>query len=60
MPIQATTAELRDAFRRARILNLRHWTFERAAGTPLVRWALERSAIAHRTTHHHPAQPRLI
>ena len=55
-----TTDELRAAFNRAPILHLRSWTFERACAAPLVLWALNKSALAARQTHHHPAQPRLI
>ena len=58
--IAPTTAELRAAFNRAPLLHLRGWTFERACAAPLVLWALEKSALAARQTHHHPAQPRLI
>jgi len=55
-----TTDELRAAFNRAPLLHLRGWTFERACAAPLVLWALNKSALAARQTHHHPAQPRLI
>lgn len=55
-----TTDELRAAFDRARLLRLRGWTFERALSVPLVAWSLQKSAAAHRRTHHLPAQPRLI
>lgn len=59
-PTEPTTAELRAAFNRAPLLHLRGWTFERACTAPLVLWALKKSALAARQTHHHPAQPRLI
>lgn len=55
-----TIAELRAAFGRARLLRFHGWTFERALTVPVLRWALERSAIARRQSEHHPAQPRLI
>jgi hypothetical protein len=55
-----TTDELRAAFNRAPLLHLRGWTFERACAAPLVLWALNKSALATRQTHHPPAQPRLI
>lgn len=55
-----TTAELRAAFARARLLRFNGWTFERAMAVPVLRWALERSAIARRKTNNTPAQPRLI
>ena len=55
-----TTAELRAAFNRAPVLHLRGWTFERAQAVPVVRWALEKSALAVRRTHHLPAQPALF
>lgn len=55
-----TTTELRAAFDRAKVLHLRGWTFARAMAAPLVAWALQKSALAARHTHHHPAQPRLI
>lgn len=59
-PIPPTTVELRAAFERAKLLHFYGWTFERAVAVPTLRWALEKSALAHRHTHHHPAQPRLI
>ncbi len=59
-PEQATTAELRAAFNRAALLHLRGWTFARALAVPLVAWSLEKAALAHRQSHHLPAQPRLI
>lgn len=55
-----TTAELRAAFGRARLLRFHGWTFDRAMAVPVLRWALERSAIARRHTENTPAQPRLI
>ena len=55
-----TTAELRAAFDRARVLHLRGWTFARAMAVPIVAWSLEKSALATRQAHHLPAQPRLI
>ena len=58
--ITVSTAELRAAFGRARLLRFHGWTFERALAVPVVRWALERSALARRHTDHTPAQPRLI
>lgn len=63
MPVTTTpptTDELRAAFARAGLLHLRGWTFERAQATPLVAWALQKSALAARRTHQLPAQPRLI
>jgi hypothetical protein len=59
-PEQVTTDELRAAFSRAALLHLRGWTFARAMAVPLVAWSMEKSALAHRQTHHYPAQPRLI
>lgn len=59
-PIPPTTDELRAAFNRAGLLHLRGWTFARAIAVPLVAWSLEKSALAARQKHHHPAQPRLI
>ncbi len=56
----ATTAELRAAFDRARLLRLSGWTFDRAMAAPLVAWSLQKSALAARRTHNIPAQPRLI
>lgn len=58
--IAPTTAELRAAFNRAALLHLRGWTFDRACTAPLVLWALNKSALAHRQTHHYSAQSRLI
>lgn len=55
-----TTAELRAAFGRARLLRLHGWTYQKALACPLVAWALQRSALAHRQSHQLPAQPRLI
>lgn len=55
-----TTAELRAAFSRARLLRFHGYTFERAMAVPVLRWALSRSAIARRQTDQTPAQPRLI
>lgn len=58
--IPPTTDELRAAFQRARLLHLYGWTFDKAMAAPYVAWALEKSALAARQKHHHPAQPRLI
>ena len=55
-----TTAELRAAFDRARVLHFYGWTFEGAQAAPLVLWALQKSALAARRTHHIPAQPGLF
>mgnify|MGYP001174144798 FL=1 len=60
MSTPPTTAELRAAFDRAKVLHLRGWTFARAMAVPLVAWSLEKSALAARQTHQLPAQPRLI
>jgi hypothetical protein len=57
---ELTTAELRAAFDRARILRLSGWTFERALAAPLVAWSLQKSALAARRTAAGPVQPRLI
>lgn len=54
-----TTAELRDAFRRSGLWR-DGWTYAKAIAVDTVRWGLEKSALARRRTHHHPAQPRLI
>lgn len=59
-PEQVTTDELRQAFNRVPLMHLRGWTFEKAVAVDLIRWSLEKSALAHRQTHHLPAQPRLI
>lgn len=59
-PTPPTTDELRAAFNRAPILHLRGWTFERAQANRLTRWALEKSALATRRTHHLPAPPALF
>lgn len=53
-------AELRAAWDRCRILRLRGWTFERALTTPMLLWALEKSALAHRRTAALPYQERLL
>jgi hypothetical protein len=58
-PVHINTDELRQAWRRAGLWRI-GMSFEQAQSAPLVRWALRRSALAHRHTHHHPAQPRLI
>jgi hypothetical protein len=58
--IPPTTDELRAAFNRAPLLHMRGWNFEKSIAVPYVRWALEKSALAHRQKHHLPAQPRLI
>lgn len=56
-----TTDELRAAWHRAGTpLRFLGWNFDKAMATPSVRWALEKSVLAHRHTHHLPAQPRLI
>lgn len=60
MTTPITTAELRAAFDRARVLRLSGWTFQRAIDTPLLRWSLEKSALAARRRHALPTQPRLI
>jgi hypothetical protein len=60
MTTPPTTAELRAAFDRARVLHLRGWTFARAMTVPIIAWSLEKSALAARQTHQLPAQPRLI
>ena len=54
------TAELSAAFARARLLRFHGWTFERAVAVPVLRWALEKSALAARRTHALPVQSRLI
>jgi hypothetical protein len=60
-PPPVTTDELRAAFNRVRAdaparLDVR----EGRRRADLIRWSLEKSALAHRQTHHLPAQPRLI
>lgn len=52
--------ELRAAWSRCKILHFYGWTFDKALATPVVATALMHSATLHRTTHHLPAQPRLI
>lgn len=59
-PTPVTTDELRAAFNRARLLHFHGWTFERALTVPVLVWALEKSALAHRQSHGLPSQPRLI
>lgn len=54
-----TMAELREAWSRARLLHFHGWTFDRALQVPVLRWALERSALSRRSTTT-PAQPRLF
>lgn len=58
--VPVTMGELRAAFGRARLLRFHGWTFERALDVPVLRWALEKSALAARQKHHLPAQPRLF
>lgn len=61
MDAAPTAAELRAAYNRSALRHhLRGWTFERACAAPLVLWALNKSALAARRTHHLPAQARLI
>lgn len=55
-----TTDELRAAFNRCTGLRFAGWTFERAQAAPLVLWALQKSALAARRSHHLPAQPGLF
>lgn len=55
-----TTDELRAAFNRVPGMCLRGWTFEKATSNDLIRWSLEKSALAYRKSHQLPAQPRLI
>jgi hypothetical protein len=57
--IAPTTAELLDAFERAGLWRI-GMTFAEAQAAPLIRWALEKSALARRRTQQLPAQPRLI
>lgn len=54
-----TTDELRDAYTRAGLWNI-GMSFERAAAIRMVRWALEKSALARRQRLGMPQQPRLI
>jgi len=60
MTTPPTTDELRAAFNRVPSLRFMGWNFEKAMSVATVRWALEKSALAGRRTHHSPAQPRLI
>lgn len=55
-----TTAELRAAWGRVRLLRFKGWTFERALQTPLILWSLKHAATAARQQQHAPDQPRLI
>lgn len=55
----ATAAELYAAWDRVRVLRLRGWTFAKAMATPLLRLALEKSAVAHRRADQ-PQQPALL
>lgn len=56
----ATTDELRAAWLRSCTpLRFLGWNFDKAMAVATVRWALQKSALAHRHTHHLPAQPRL-
>lgn len=54
-----TTVELKAAWQRAGL-----WRagvkFSEAMSRPLVRWSLEKSALAARRTHHLPVQPALF
>lgn len=59
-PIPVTTDELRAAFNRVPGMCLRGWTFEKCIAVDLIRWSLEKSALAHRQSQNHPAQMRLI
>jgi hypothetical protein len=60
-PIKPTTDELRAAWLRGALpLRFLGWSFDKALTIPTVRWALEKSALAHRHTHHLPAQPGLF
>jgi hypothetical protein len=54
-----TTAELRLAYRRAGLFRF-GYSFEQACAAGLVRWAMEKSALAVRRSGNHPAQLRLI
>lgn len=55
-----TTAELKAAFNRASVLRFMGWTFAEAMAVSYMRTSMERSALAVRQRHHHPAQLRLI
>ena len=54
-----TTDELRDAYTRAGLWRI-GMRFTTAQAAPLVRWALEKSALARRRRYALPVQPRLI
>lgn len=55
-----TTADLRLAYRRAGLWRI-GMSFEQACAAPLVRWALEKSALAgRRSGKQRPVQLRLI
>lgn len=54
-----TTMELRLAYRLAGLWRV-GFSFESACAAPLVRWAMEKSALATRRAGNQPAQLRLI
>jgi hypothetical protein len=54
-----TTQERKDAYTRAKLWRI-GMSFHQAQAAPLVRWALEKSALARRKRHAIPAQPSLI
>lgn len=54
-----TTQERKDAYARAGLWRI-GMSFEQAQAAKLVRWALEKSALAARRRQAYPTQPRLI
>ena len=54
-----TTDELLAAYRRAGLWRI-GMCFATAQAAPMIRWALEKSALARRRRYSLPAQPRLI
>lgn len=54
-----STQELKDAYTRAHLWRI-GMSFAQAQGAPLVRWALQKSALAARRRHALPLQGRLI
>ena len=54
-----STDELRDAWTRAGLWRI-GMTFATAQAAPMIRWALEKSALARRRRYALPVQSRLI
>lgn len=54
-----STDEIRDAYTRAGLWRI-GMPFAAAQATPMIRWALEKSALARRRRFALPVQPRLL